>query len=45
MKKGRRRFEAGDKVKQLNKKLARKDEVIAELVEHNLDLKKKHGRD
>ncbi len=38
-------YELDNKVKQLNKKLARKDEVIAELVEHNLDLKKKHGRD
>jgi len=34
-----------NQVKQLNKKLARKDEVIAELVEHNIDLKKKHGQD
>jgi transposase len=32
-----------NQVKQLNKKLTRKDEVIAELVEHNIDLKKKHG--
>ena len=30
-------------VKQLDKKLVKKDEVIAELVEHNIDLKKKHG--
>ena len=29
----------------LQKKLLRKDEVIAELVEHNIDLKKKHGGD
>jgi transposase len=28
---------------QLEKKLARKDEVIAELVEHNISLKKSHG--
>ena len=28
---------------QLQKKLARKDEVIAELVEHNISLKKSHG--
>ena len=34
-----------NQVKQLNKKLVRKDEVIAELVEHNIDLKKKHGQD
>ena len=34
-----------NQVKQLNKKLTRKDEVIAELVEHNIDLKKKHGQD
>lgn len=34
-----------NQVKQLNKKLTRKDEVIAELVEHNIDLKKKYGQD
>lgn len=34
-----------NQLKQLNKKLSRKDEVIAELVEHNIDLKKKHGQD
>ena len=30
-------------IKKLDKKLVKKDEVIAELVEHNIDLKKKHG--
>lgn len=30
-------------IKQLEKKLRKKDEVIGELVEHNIDLKKKHG--
>ena len=40
-----REYVLENQVKQLNKKLARKDEVIAELVEHNIDLKKKHGQD
>jgi len=44
-KKPGREYDLENKVKQLNKKLARKDEVIAELVEHNIDLKKKHGQD
>lgn len=38
-----REYELENTVKQLTKKLAHKDEVIAELVEHNIDLKKKHG--
>lgn len=42
-KKPGREYDLENKVKQLTKKLARKDEVIAELVEHNIDLKKKHG--
>jgi len=33
------------KVSNLESKLANKDGVIAELVEHNIDLKKKHGQD
>ncbi len=40
-----REYVLENQVKQLNKKLTRKDEVIAELVEHNIDLKKKHGQD
>lgn len=32
-------------VKQLQKKLVKKDEVIAELVEHNIQLKKNLGQD
>ncbi len=44
-KKPGREYELDNRVKQLTKKLARKDEVIAELVEHNIDLKKKHGQD
>jgi len=40
-----REYMLENQVKQLNKKLVRKDEVIAELVEHNIDLKKKHGQD
>lgn len=42
-KKAGREQELENQVKRLDKKLARKDEVIAELVEHNIDLKKKHG--
>lgn len=42
-KKASREYELENQVKQLGKKLVRKDEVIAELVEHNIDLKKKHG--
>jgi len=38
-------YELQDKVQQLNKKLVKKDEVIAELVEHNISLKKSHGMD
>jgi transposase-like protein len=38
-----REYELENKVKQLTKRLGQKDEVIAELVEHNIDLKKKHG--
>ena len=41
--KGRPGDELENKVKQLDKKLVKKDEVIAELVEHNIELKKKHG--
>lgn len=44
-KKAGREYELENKVKQLDKKLVKKDEVIAELVEHNIDLKKKHGQD
>ena len=44
-KKAGREYELANQVKQLDKKLARKDEVIAELVEHNIDLKKKYGED
>jgi len=44
-KKVSREYVLENQLKQLNKKLTRKDEVIAELVEHNIDLKKKHGRD
>ena len=40
-----REYELENKLKQLDKKLARKDEVIAELVEHNIHLKKSHGMD
>jgi transposase InsO family protein len=36
MAKPHRRFELENKVKQLTRKLARKDEVIAEVVEHNI---------
>ena len=42
-KNGGREYDLENKVKQLGKKLVKKDEVIAELVEHNIDLKKKHG--
>jgi transposase-like protein len=38
-------YDLENQVKQLTKKLAKKDEVIGELVEHNIDLKKKHGQD
>ena len=44
-KKAGREYELENKVKQLDKKLAKKDEVIAELVEHNIHLKKSHGLD
>ena len=44
-KKAGREYELENKLKQLDKKLARKDEVIAELVEHNISLKKSHGLD
>jgi transposase-like protein len=44
-KKGSKTYELENKVQQLNKKLAKKDEVIAELVEHNIHLKKSHGMD
>lgn len=44
-KKASREYDLESQVKQLSKKLVRKDEVIAELVEHNIDLKKKHGED
>ena len=40
-----REYELENKVKQLDKKLVKKDEVIAELVEHNISLKKSHGMD
>jgi transposase-like protein len=40
-----REYDLENQVKQLGKKLVRKDEVIAELVEHNIDLKKSHGMD
>ena len=43
-KKAGREYELENNVKQLAKKLVKKDEVIAELVEHNIDLKKKHGQ-
>jgi hypothetical protein len=36
MAKPHRRFELENKVKQLTRKLARKNEVIAEVVEHNI---------
>ncbi len=38
-----REYELENLIKKLDKKLVKKDEVIAELVEHNIDLKKKHG--
>jgi transposase len=44
-KKAGKEYELENKVKQLDKKLAKKDEVIAELVEHNIHLKKSHGMD
>jgi len=40
-----REYELENKLKQLDKKLVKKDEVIAELVEHNISLKKSHGMD
>ena len=40
-----REYELETKLKQLDKKLVKKDEVIAELVEHNISLKKSHGVD
>lgn len=42
-KKASREYELENKVKQLDKKLAKKDEVIAELAEHNIQLKKNSG--
>jgi len=42
-KKGSKTYELENKVQQLNKKLVKKDEVIAELVEHNISLKKIMG--
>ncbi len=39
-----REYVLENQLKQLNTKLARKDEVIAELVEHNIDLKKSMAR-
>ncbi len=44
-KKANKEYGLENQIKQLGKKLVKKDEVIAELVEHNIDLKKKHGRD
>ena len=44
-KKASKNYELENKVQQLNKKLLKKDEVIAELVEHNISLKKNHGMD
>lgn len=44
-KKAGKEYELENTVKQLGKKLAKKDEVIAELVEHNIHLKKSHGMD
>jgi transposase-like protein len=44
-KKAGREYDLENQVKQLSKKLVRKDEVIAELVEHNIDLKKNLGED
>lgn len=44
-KKAGREYDLENTVKQLGKKLVRKDEVIAELVEHNIDLKKSLGED
>lgn len=44
-KKAGREYDLENQVKQLGKKLVRKDEVIAELVEHNIGLKKNHGMD
>jgi transposase-like protein len=38
-------FALENQVKQLHKKLTHKDEVIAELVEHNIQLKKSLGED
>lgn len=38
-------YELENQVKQLHKKLVKKDEVIAELVEHNIHLKKSLGED
>ena len=44
-KKASKEYGLENQIKQLGKKLIKKDEVIAELVEHNIDLKKKNGRD
>ena len=44
-KKAGREYELENKVKQLEKKLLKKDEVIGELVEHNISLKKSLGED
>jgi transposase-like protein len=44
-KKVSREYELETKVKKLEKKLVKKDEVIGELVEHNISLKKSLGED
>jgi len=44
-KKAGREYELENKVQKLEKKLVKKDEVIGELVEHNISLKKSLGED
>jgi transposase-like protein len=44
-KKASREYTLETHVKKLEKKLVKKDEVIAELAEHNIQLKKNIGRD
>jgi transposase len=42
--KDRREKKLQQQIDKLQEKISHKDEVIAELVEHNIDLKKKHGQ-
>jgi transposase-like protein len=44
-KNGSGRYELETRIKQLNKKLAKKDEVIAEIMASHVELKKTLGRD